>query len=93
MDKILITGGAGFIPSSLAGELLKKGYYVVLVDNLLTGSLDKIPKHANCKFIKCDVNRYEDIAPIMTSYRFDYVFRKVIIPNIKSMVFNETKVP
>ncbi|MFH1281351.1 MAG: GDP-mannose 4,6-dehydratase [Candidatus Omnitrophota bacterium] len=42
--KILITGGAGFIGSYLAGELLKKGNSVLVIDDLSTGKLDNI-KH------------------------------------------------
>lgn len=38
----LITGGAGFIGSFLAEELLSKGYRVYAVDNLSTGSLDNV---------------------------------------------------
>jgi len=41
---ILITGGAGFIGSHLAEDLLEKGHKVHIVDNLSTGSLDNI-KH------------------------------------------------
>ena len=39
MAKYLITGGAGFIGSHLAGELLEKGHSVVVIDNLSTGSI------------------------------------------------------
>lgn len=42
--KNLITGGAGFIGSHLAEELLRLGEEVVVVDDLSTGSLDNI-KH------------------------------------------------
>ena len=38
MTKILITGGAGFLPSSLADRLLlDENNFVVVVDNFLTG--------------------------------------------------------
>ena len=40
--KALITGGAGFIGSHLAGRLLEQGHHVVVVDDLSTGSLDNI---------------------------------------------------
>lgn len=39
---VLITGGAGFIGSHLAEELLKRGEKVYVVDNLSTGSMDNI---------------------------------------------------
>ncbi|MCM8761448.1 MAG: GDP-mannose 4,6-dehydratase [Candidatus Omnitrophica bacterium] len=38
----LVTGGAGFIGSHLAEELLKRGEEVVVIDNLSTGSMDNI---------------------------------------------------
>lgn len=83
MRKILITGGAGFVPSSLADKLLQNpSNYVVLVDNLLTGKFWKVPQHPNCKFIKCDVNDYNDIAAVMTSYHFDYVFHYAAVVGV-----------
>jgi len=53
MQKILITGGAGFIGSHLADELIKKGYEVVVVDNLSTGSKSNL--NGKVKFYKIDV--------------------------------------
>lgn len=93
MTKILITGGAGFIGSSLAEKLLtNSAYFVVLVDNLLTGELRKLPQHDNCKFIKCDVNHYNDIAAIMTSYQFDYVFHFAAVVGVKRTLENPVQV-
>jgi UDP-glucose 4-epimerase len=40
--RYLITGGAGFIGSHLAGRLLERGNHVVLLDNLSTGSIENI---------------------------------------------------
>lgn len=87
--KILITGGAGFVPSSTAIRLLEDPtIFVVLVDNFLTGNANNIPKHPNCKFIKCDVNNYHDIAPIMSSYQFDYVFHYAAVVGVKRTLEN-----
>lgn len=87
--KILITGGAGFIPSSTATRLLEDPtVFVVLVDNFLTGNANNIPNHPNCKFIKCDVNNYHDIAPIMSSYQFDYVFHYAAVVGVKRTLEN-----
>lgn len=41
-EKILVTGGAGFIGSHLCELLVHKGYHVVAVDNLSTGRLENI---------------------------------------------------
>ena len=51
--KLLITGGAGFIGSHLAEELLERGNKVHVIDNLTTGSLDNIKhlmKHKNFSY-------------------------------------------
>jgi UDP-glucose 4-epimerase len=75
MVKILITGGAGFVPSSTAEKLLQDpNNFVVLVDNFLTGRKENVPNHPNCKFIKADVNVMAQLEPIMCSYQFDYVY-------------------
>jgi len=87
--KILITGGAGFVPSSTAKKLLEDpNNFVVLVDNFLTGSVDNLPDHPNCKFIKCDVNNYHDLSPIMCSYQFDYVFHYAAVVGVKRTLEN-----
>ena len=93
MVKILITGGAGFIPSSLADKLLERDdVSLVLVDNLLTGLLSNVPKHKRCKFIKCDVNIYNDISSIMTAYKFDYVFHYAAVVGVQRTIENPVTV-
>jgi nucleoside-diphosphate-sugar epimerase len=93
MTNILITGGAGFVPSSTADKLLENpNNFVVLVDNLLTGSLSKIPIHPNCRFIKCNVNNYNEIAPIICSNRFDYVFHYAAVVGVKRTLDNPVMV-
>lgn len=58
MQKVLITGGAGFIGSHLCEKLLKNDYSVVCVDNLITGSkknIENLMNNANLEFIEADV--------------------------------------
>lgn len=86
MKKILITGGAGNVAGSLATALVEDANnFVVIVDNLLTGSLSKLPskEYKNWTFIKANVNSYEDMAPIMSSNRFDYVFHYAAVVGVK----------
>ncbi|PKP10668.1 MAG: epimerase [Bacteroidetes bacterium HGW-Bacteroidetes-4] len=86
MSKILVTGGSGFIGSALAEKLIRNhNNYVVIVDDLSTGDKGKLPQlpTTNWRFIKCDVNDYAEIAPIMTSYMFDYVFHFAAVVGVQ----------
>ncbi len=83
MASILITGGAGFIPSSVAEGLIKNPEHsIVLIDNLLTGKASNIPAGNNVKFIKGDVNDMHAITSIMAAYRFDYVFHYAAVVGV-----------
>ena len=86
MANILITGGAGFIPSSLAESLVNIGHKVVLADNLVTGKRSNIPEADNCQFHECDVNDYESIARIMKSINFDFVFHYASLVGVKRTI-------
>jgi len=58
--KILVAGGAGFIGSHLCEKLLKKGYEVFCIDNLLTGNkknIEKFLKNKKFHFINWDVTQ------------------------------------
>jgi UDP-glucuronate decarboxylase len=87
--KILITGGAGFIGSSLAVKLAEdKGNVITIVDNLLTGDLNRIPKVDNVKFIKGDVNDNPVISSIFYGNHFDYVFHYAAVVGVKRTIEN-----
>ena len=84
--KILITGGAGNIGGSLARRLVQDPEnYVVIVDNFLTGSHEKLPdnKYKNWRFIKGDVNNFEDISSIVCSSAFDYIFHYAAVVGVE----------
>jgi UDP-glucose 4-epimerase len=95
-NKILITGGAGFVGSTMVDKLIENpDNFVLTVDNLSTGNIKRLPeanKLNNWKFIKCDVNSYRDIAAIMTSYKFDYVFHYAAVVGVKRTLENPVSV-
>ncbi|NBX67468.1 MAG: NAD-dependent epimerase/dehydratase family protein [Proteobacteria bacterium] len=56
-EKIVVTGAAGFIGSNLCKMLLKEGYFVVAVDNLLAGTLENLPEGVDFKKVDvCDAD-------------------------------------
>ncbi|HLO56931.1 MAG TPA: NAD-dependent epimerase/dehydratase family protein [Saprospiraceae bacterium] len=86
MNKILITGGAGNIGSSLAHRLVQNpNNQVLIVDNLLTGDVKKLPNRQflNWRFIKADVNNFKDISSIMLANHFDYVFHYAAVVGVQ----------
>ncbi len=94
-NRILVTGGAGFIGSSLATKLAENPEnHVVVVDNLNTGAEINLPKspHDNLKFIKADVNFFKDISSIFFSYRFNYVFHYAAVVGVKRTLANPAAV-
>jgi UDP-glucuronate decarboxylase len=95
MSRILITGGAGFIGSSLAEKLAEDGHnFIVIIDDLSTGNIKKVPhsKFNNIKFIKCDVNNWRDLSGVMYAQAFDYVFHYAAVVGVKRTLENPVKV-
>jgi dTDP-glucose 4,6-dehydratase len=59
--RILITGAAGFLGSHLCDKFIKEGYYVIAMDNLITGDLKNIEhlfKLENFEFCNHDVTKF-----------------------------------
>jgi UDP-glucose 4-epimerase len=78
MSTILVTGGAGYIGSHTAVELMKAGHQVVIVDNLCNSSakvLDRIEALAgkNFSFIQADVRDSPALDRIFAEHRIDGV--------------------
>ncbi|WPP53488.1 UDP-glucuronic acid decarboxylase family protein [Catalinimonas niigatensis] len=60
-QRVLITGGAGFLGSHLCDRFLKEGYYVIAMDNLITGNLKNIEHlmhREDFEFYHGDVSNY-----------------------------------
>jgi UDP-glucose 4-epimerase len=68
---ILVTGGAGFIGSNIADELIRRGYKVVIIDNMATGEKKNINPAA--KFIKGDIRNTKDLDRVFKD-RIDAIF-------------------
>ena len=64
MKKVLITGAAGFLGSHLCDRFIKEGFYVIGMDNLITGNLDNIAHLfpiENFEFYNHDISKFVHI--------------------------------
>ncbi len=64
-QKVLITGGAGFLGSHLCDRFIKEGFHVVAMDNLLTGDIANIEHlmgHPDFEFQHHDVSKYVHVS-------------------------------
>lgn len=70
MEKILITGGAGYIGSVLSPYLLENNFQVTVIDNLLYNqtSLIHLCNNKNFHFIKADVTDYNFMKKELVKY-------------------------
>ncbi|MEZ6194463.1 MAG: UDP-glucuronic acid decarboxylase family protein [Planctomycetota bacterium] len=65
MERVLITGGAGFLGSHLCDLFVGKGFEVICMDNLITGNPDNIAHlfgHERFTFVRHDVTNYVHVA-------------------------------
>ena len=68
----LVTGGAGFIGSHLARELLHKGHEVIIIDDLSGGFRENVPME--CTFIHGSVTDHSLISKIFKEYSIEFIF-------------------
>jgi len=73
MQKIIVTGGLGFIGSNLVDLLLKKKFYVINLDKINYSSnfynVREFKKNKNYKFIKCNLNNKKKLSYIINKYK------------------------
>ncbi|NMB46097.1 MAG: NAD-dependent epimerase/dehydratase family protein [Firmicutes bacterium] len=70
MNRVLVTGGAGFIGSHIVEALLSKGCQVAVVDNLSTGKREHVPSGVD--FYRCDICSAE-LAAVFAAFQPEYI--------------------
>ena len=69
--KILVTGGAGYIGSHVCNLLLDSGYEVTVIDSLVTGNKNLVPK--NARLVVSDIADEKKIENLVIKEKFDLV--------------------
>lgn len=85
MEKILITGGAGFIGSTLANHLGKENV-VIIVDDLSMGKVENLEMDRNITFIEGDVADSVLMEEIIRANQFDYIFHLAAVASVADSV-------
>lgn len=83
--KALVTGGAGFIGSNLADELIQHGAKVSIIDNLITGfreNLDEIT--GDFEFFEADINDDDALAKAIDGV--EVIFHQAALPSVPRSV-------
>lgn len=77
MDRILVTGGAGFIGSNLIGKLLELGHRVICVDNMQLGKLENIEEYMNdpnFRLIEMDASDIDALEKVIKDHNIERVY-------------------
>ena len=83
MTKVVTTGGAGFIGSHLAEELTKRGYHVIVLDDLSTGKMENIEwlsSKSNVEFVKDSITNLPLLQKLFQGV--EYVFHQAALARV-----------
>ena len=93
LERVIITGGAGFIGSNLVNKLLENGTeQILIIDDLSTGklnNLNNLSENGNIKFIE---KRVEDIENLSETFKgFDFCFHLAAGVGVQYIMDNVSK--
>lgn len=84
-DLYLVTGGAGFIGSNIAEQLVKNGEKVRIIDNLSTGKKENLNSFKNdVEFVQGDLRYLNTVMEVMKGV--DYVLHQAALPSVPRSV-------
>lgn len=85
MNTYLITGGAGFIGSTLANHLAKENS-VIVIDDLSMGKEENLNRSSNIKFVKGLVTDESLMEKTLSENKFDYIFHFAAVASVADSV-------
>lgn len=92
MKKAIVTGGAGFIGSNLSDELVRRGYHVIIIDNLSTGNISNIESvrsGENGELVKGSITDLPLLHKVFTGS--DFVFHQAALPSVPRSIKSPKK--
>ena len=85
--KVVVTGGAGFIGSHLAEELVKRGYKVTIVDDLSTGKMENVASLLGTGSLEFFRGSVTDLSLLQELFQgVDYVFHHAALPSVPQSI-------
>ena len=89
-SQVIVTGGCGFIGSHLVDELVKRGFFVTVIDDLSAGTDTRfLQQHIDtgaAEFIKYDVRDFDSLMQLDNEY--EGIFHLAAQPDVKVSVNN-----
>jgi UDP-glucose 4-epimerase len=79
MEKVVVTGGAGFIGHHLVNRLLEDGFAVSVIDNLSSGKEENL--NSKAQFFKADIRDEGELEKIFAGAK--YIFHLAAIPSVQ----------
>lgn len=79
--KLTVTGGAGFIGSHLAKEIIKQDHTLVIIDNLYRGNLQNLVPLKDYEFQKIDIRDFGDLRNVLKNV--DGIFHEAALTDVQ----------
>jgi UDP-glucose 4-epimerase len=89
MSRVIVTGGAGFIGSHLAEELVKRGHRVIIIDNLSTGrlsNLEPVLTKNNADFVQGSITNLPLLRKLFAGTNI--VYHQAALPSVPRSIKN-----
>jgi nucleoside-diphosphate-sugar epimerase len=87
MSRYLVTGGAGFIGSHIAGELVQKGHSVRIIDNFSTGKRENISSFLDeVELVEADIREFRACREVVEG--MDFVLHQAALTSVPLSIEN-----
>lgn len=85
-DNILVTGGAGFIGSTLVRDLIEKGNTVTVVNDLSMGRLSNLPESDQLTFDQKSIIDWKFMDELLMKHQFDYIYLLAAVASVADTI-------